>query len=767
MVSMELGASRNVSDMNRSERRRQQKKAAWKTKTVQSANRSPGQHSQSIQQAMDQALRHHAAGRLADAERLYRRILQADPRQSTAWYCLGVIALQGGKNDSAVDRIAKALAIAPEHVEAHIVLGNALRELGKLEEAVASYRKALAIEPEYAEVHNNLGNALQELGKLDEAIACYRKTLAINPDYAEAHNNLGIALIEQDKLDEAVASYRKALDVKPGYAEAHSNLGAALRGLGKLDEAVASYHKALAVMPDYAGAHNNLGNALKDQGKLDDAVASYHKALAIMPDHAEAHNNLGNALRDQGKLYDAVASYHMAISFKPDHAEAHSNLGNALRDQGKLDDAVASYHRALTINFDNADVHSNLGYALKKQGKLDDAVSSFQKALSIKPDHARAHSYLGNTLQSLGKLDDAVASYRRALAIAPDYAEAHRHLGMAKKFSEYDNDIKAMEAAYAVPGLSDWKRMHLAFGLGKSFEDLRRYDMAFGFYLTGNTLKRRTFEYSIESIEKNFERLKELFTKDLFGRHQTAGLLDEAPIFILGMLRSGTTLVEQILASHANVYGAGEVQFLLRIVASRFAGINDDRFTEKLDQAGIGEFSSAGGEYLAMIREHAGGARFITDKNPYNFHLIGMIKLMLPKARIIHCCRDPRDTCLSIFKNYFSADDNYYAYDLGELGLYYNLYRDLMRHWHSVLPDFIYDIHYEQLVADQEGQSRALLAHCGLEWDDACLDFHRTDRVVMTASAAQVRRPIYQESVRSWKHYEDQLAPLLDALGSG
>ena len=230
------------------------------------------------------------------------------------------------------------------------------------------------------------------------------------------------------------------------------------------------------------------------------------------------------------------------------------------------------------------------------------------------------------------------------------------------------------------------------------------------------------------------------------------------------MPRSGTTLVEQILASHPKVHRAGELNYLHRVVTSRFTKIDDARFAESLNQASTGDFSGAGGEYIRMIRERADSAGFITDKMPLNFHLIGMIKLMLPNAKIIHCCRDPLDTCLSIFKNYFSFDGHYYAYDLDEIGRYYNLYRDLMRHWRHVLPGFIYDIQYENLVAEQEKQSRALLAYCGLEWDDACLEFHKTDRPVQTASSAQVRRPIYKDSVQSWKRYENQLAPLRDVL---
>ena len=612
----------------------------------------------SNQHALDRALKHHTAGRLPQAEKIYHRILRTDPNQPVALHLLGVIAHQVGKNQVAVDLITKALAV--------------------------------------------------------------------NPDYAQAHNNLGNALLALGKLDEAVASYHQALATKTGYAEAHSNLGVALRALGKFDDAVASFHKALAIAPDHAGAHNGLGNALQALGKPDEAVASCRKALAVKPDFAEAHNNLGVALQDLGKLDEAASNYCKALAIAPDHAAAHNNLGVVLQDQGNMADAVACYG----------------------------------KALAIAPDYAEAHNNLGNALFALGKMDEAVASYHQAIATKTDYAEAHRHLAMVKKFDEYDNDIKAIEDAYAKPGLGDQQRMHLAFGLGKSFEDLRRYEKAFSFYQTGNEIKRGTFVFSIESVEKNFRNLKKLFTENFFSTHQAAGLSDESPIFILGMLRSGTTLVEQILASHPKVFGAGELNHIKRIVTSHFRAIDDPGFTESLNLASSAAFSSAGGDYIRVIRERAGGVEFITDKMPPNFRFIGMIKLMLPNAKIIHCCRDPLDTCLSMFKTLFAAKGHYYAYDLGELGRYYNLYSDLMSHWHGVLPGFIYDIHYEDVVADQEKQSRALLAWCGLEWDEACLAFHKTDRAVHTASAAQVRRPIYTDSIQSWKRYETQLEAL-------
>ncbi len=710
--------------------------------------------SQSVALILHKAQRHAKKGETDLAVQQYKRILQKYPQNKRA--IAGLKALQRP------ERIKKAAnpQVSQEQFNGLITLYNQ----GKLKQALDAGEALEKQFPSTPYIPNLLGAVNAGLGRLEQAVANYEKALAIKPDSAEAHNNLGNALRELGKLDEAVASYNKALQINPDFAEANNNLGNALKELGKPDKAVANYHKALSINPDYTEAHSNLGNALSELGLLDAAVASYYKALAINPDYTEAHNNLGNALQDLGKLDEAVASYSKALQINPDYTEAHNNLGNVLRELGRLDEAVASYNKALQINPDSAEAHNNLGNVLQDLGKLDEAVASYNKALQINPDSAEAHNNLGNALRELGKLDEAIACYHKALQINPDYGEAHRHLAYVKKFTKYDDDIKVMEEVYARSDVSDQQRMHLAFALGKAFEDLHQHEKAFGLYLTGNTIKRGTYEYSIKAAAKTIEGLTELFTTKLFNEHKTAGSSDETPIFILGMPRSGTTLVEQILASHTNVYGAGELNHLSRIVASRFTKISDVKLSYSLAQAGGDDFLNAGCEYISMIRENVDSAKFITDKMPLNFHHIGMIKLMLPKAKIIHCCRDARDTCLSIFKNYFSTDGNYYAFQLDELGLYYNLYRDLMAHWHSVLPGFIYDIHYEEIVANQEAQSRSLLSYCGLEWDDACLEFYNTDRIVKTASVTQVRKPIYQDSVRSWTRYENWLAPLLDVL---
>ena len=312
-----------------------------------------------LPEALALAIQHHQAGRLAEAEQIYRQILAVAPDQVDALHMLGLMAHQAGRHDLAVQYIGRALQLNPDCAEAYYNLGVVWQSQGKPDEAVACYRRALELNPGYAEAHSNLGNALKEQGKLDEAVACYRRALQLKPGYIKAHSNLGNALKEQGKLDEAVACYRRALELKPDFAEAHSNLGNALSDQGKLDEALACYRRALELRPDLAGAHSNLGHALCEQGKPDQAEACCRRAVELKPDHAVAHNNLGIALCEQGKLDAAEACYRRALELASDYAEAHSNLANALHGQGRLREAEACYRRALELKPDYAEAHNN------------------------------------------------------------------------------------------------------------------------------------------------------------------------------------------------------------------------------------------------------------------------------------------------------------------------------------------------------------------------------------------------------------------------
>jgi len=407
-----------------------------------------------LDQQLESGISHHRAGRLAEAEKIYRQVLAHQPDHAEALNLLGVLAGQAGQLNAAVELIRRAIRLKPDLAQAHCNLGVVLKRNGRLDDAIDSYRQAVCLKPDYAEAHSNLGNALLAVGQLDEAIASHRQAVRLVPDLAEAHFNLGIALQRKGPLDEAIVAYRQAVLLKPDHAEAHNNLGSALRDIGQLDESIAACRQAVRLKPDYAEAHNNLGNTLCDVRQLDEAVASYRQAIRLKPDYVEAHNNLGNVLRDKGQLDEAIAACRQALRLKPDLAEAHVNLANALRDMRQPDEAVAACRQAIRLNPDFAGAHSTLGAAFKDMGQLDDAIAACRHAIRLKPDFAEAHCNLANALKDVGQLDQAIACYRQAMRLKPGDCFTHSNLIYTLHYHPHDDGRMIQE------GLRLWNRQH-------------------------------------------------------------------------------------------------------------------------------------------------------------------------------------------------------------------------------------------------------------------------------------------------------------------
>jgi protein O-GlcNAc transferase len=401
-----------------------------------------------LPQAFELALQRHQAGRLADAEALYRRILAVQPNHAEALRLLGVIAQQVGRHDLAVGWIRQAIALNPNNPDAHSNLGEACHSLGRMDEAIATFRRAVELKPDFPEFHYNLSVALRVRGQFDAAVAACRRALELKPNFPEAHNSLGAALAAQGRFDEAIAAYRRALELKPEFPEAHNNLGAALTERGQFDAAVAACRRALDLKPNFPEAYNNLGNALRGRGQFDEAVAACRNALQLKQDFPEAHNSLGAALAAQGQFDEAIAAYRRALKLHPDFAEAHNNLGNALRGRGQFDEAVAACRRALELKPEFAKAHNSLGAALAAQGQFDEAAAACRRALELKPKFAEAHNSLGAALAAQGQFDEAIAAYRRALELKPEFPEAHNTLGGAlKDRGELDEAIAALRNA--------------------------------------------------------------------------------------------------------------------------------------------------------------------------------------------------------------------------------------------------------------------------------------------------------------------------------
>jgi tetratricopeptide (TPR) repeat protein len=684
-----------------------------------------------LQDMLADALRHHQAGRLSEAEAIYGQILAADPHHADALHLLGMIEYQGRRYEDAARLIEQAIAIRPDQ----------------------------------AHYHSNLGTVLHSQGKLDEAAECYERALALQPNLSEIHINLGNILLAQRKLNEAVASYERALALKPECAEGHYNLGNARQAQGRLDEAVACQERAIALKPDYVDAHNNAGLVLVSLGRMAEAVVHYERALELNPGHGNAHNNLGIALVALGRTADAIVHYERALELNPADAKAHSNLGIALAAQGRAAEAIAHYEEALALNPEFADAHNNLGITLKDQDRTDEAMVHYERALAIDPNHAEALNNVGNVFKERGRFEEAMAHYERAIAIQPSYAEAHYNRSEIQRFHRGDSDMAALEALVDRADLPPNKALYAHFALAKAFDDTGDYVRAFDHMREGNALKRAQIDYDEPAVLALFERISATFDRSLIESFREAGDPSSIPVFVLGMPRSGSTLIEQILASHPQIHGAGELMHLERTVGALAAGDPPVPYPECVPAMDATALRELGRDYLTHLRAVSSDKVRIVDKLPGNFLSIGLIRLILPNARIIHSMRDPMDTCVSCYSRLFTSG-LHYTYDLAELGRYCRSYLELMDHWRSVLPpDAMLDVSYEAVVDDLQGQARRLIDYCGLPWDNRCIAFHKTDRPVKTASAVQVRQPLSRGSLQRWRKYEAGLVPLQEALG--
>jgi tetratricopeptide (TPR) repeat protein len=698
------------------------------------------EHHASTRPSVDHAIRlqlqrgfaFHQEGRLVDAGRIYGGILQHAPDHFDALHLLGVIACQNRSYEQAVLLISKAISINPHVALAHFNRASALQELRRLEEALASYDKAIALRPDFAEPYSNRGNVLQELRRFEEALVSYDKAIALKPGFAEPYSNRGNVLQELGRLEEALVSYNKAIALRPDYAEAYSNCGVTFYELKRFEEAVVSCDKAIALKPDFAEAYSNRGNAFKELNRLEEALFCYDKAIALNPNYAEAHSNRGNVLKELRRYEEALVSSDKAIALKPDFADAYSSRGNALYELDRLDEALVSFEKAIALKSILADAYSNMGRVLNARGRLEEARAAFLKAIDIVPMNVGAYFNLADSMT----------------------------------FASGDPHLAAMQKLVVAPeGLSKTDRIKLNFALGKAYADLKDQRRSFLHLLAANAGKRAMISYDEPAALALFDRIEATFSRELIAAKSGGGDPSQRPIFVLGMPRSGTTLVEQILASHPMVHGAGELETLSEVVlAVRNPGsttIPYPDFVPALDRAAL---MSIGAHYLAAINDRAPGGERVTDKMPSNYYFAGLIHLALPNAKIIHTVRHPLDTCISCFSKLFAGAQNH-TYDLGELGRYYKRYERLMTHWRRVLPpERILDVRYEDVVEDLETQARRIISYCGLPWDDRCLSFHETDRPVRTASVTQVRQPIYSNAVGRWRGYEEFIGPLLTAL---
>ena len=700
-----------------------------------------------------------AAGRHDELETAARELLAKHKDLGILWKLLGAALFNLGRD--ALAALETAATLLPHDPESQTNLGNLLRAHGRMDDAASYHRRAIALRPDYAEAHNNLGSALLDSKRFTQAAASYRKAITINPGFAMAHHNLANCLRAQGLLEEALQSYRHAVELRPSDYDALLGLSDTSLGLGRLDEAARGYRRFLQSRPDSFEAHNNLGNALRDSGQIEEAASSYRRAVAIRPDHAKLHNNLGNALLDLGRIEEAAASYLRALELEPDFAKAHSNLGSAFRELGKLDEAEASYRRALAIRADSAEILTNLGVVQRLQGRADEAEASFSRALGIEPAAVPTITSLAELYADRGQFTEAENLYKEAKAIQPDSAQAWAGLAALRKMTGEDSAWIQEALRIVQRSLRPRDEAQLRYAIGKYFDDAQDYQQAFLSYRRANEIsKAYSYPHDREHLARTFEFITQIYDREWIEQAKATSNRSVRPVFIVGMPRSGTSLAEQILASHPAVFGAGELSFWKTASLEVGAAALQDGF-DGSDLAQLAE------EYLQLLAGLSPSATRVVDKMPANFAHMGMIHAALPNARFIHMRRNPIDTCLSIyFQNFHVAHS--YANDLEDLAHYHHEYQRLMRYWRAILPpSVILEVPYEALVADPEAWSRKILEFVGLPWDGACIDFHRTQRRVSTFSKWQVRQKISKTSVERWRNYAPFVGPLMRLLDSG
>jgi tetratricopeptide (TPR) repeat protein len=583
------------------------------------------------------------------------------------------------------------------------------------------------------------------------------------PKHQFAWKVLGAVLSQTGRSEMAVEANQKALNLSPKDPEALNNLGNTLRDIGKLEEAVSSYNKAIALKPTHAEAYYNLGNALNDLGKLDEAVSSFKKAISFNVNYLHAYNNLGFLHKKLGKLNEAENYFRQAIAIKPDFVEGYCNLGNTLKDLGRYEEAetiykktifLNCYKKALELKPDYTEAHNNLGNALLNQAKFEEAKLSFKQAIKLNPNYPEPHNNLGITLKTYGKLEEAEQCFIEAINIKPQYAAAHYNLTIINK--NQDDQFEKMKEVHLDKSISEIDRYHINFALAKAYEDLQMFEKAFQHYLEGNASRKNYLGYNIDTDFELFEELREhssiLLENSLKFDELPNGIM---PIFIVGMPRSGTTLVEQIISSHSLVSGAGELEFV-----NQFGG-ELARGSVTINTSSLIKFRDS---YLKTLQNFARGNSFIIDKMPQNFRFIGLIAAAFPEAKIIHLKRDPAAVCWANFKMLFPKSGLGYCYSIKDVVTYHGLYKNLMDHWRNLLGKKIYDLDYELLVKNQESETRKVIEYLNLNWDEKCLSPHENKSNVATGSSVQVREKVYTGSSKQWLKYKPFLNGAFDNL---
>ena len=599
-------------------------------------------------------------------------------------------------------------------------------------------------------------------GHMDEAEKILLEVTQRHAGAAEAWLLLASAQGRQARYAEVVESCRCVLNSEPLHPTAHSLLGSACIALGQTQEAIEHLEQAAHLAPGDPGVLNNLGNALYAVGRFDEAANRYEAALRLSPEHAQAHFGLGNCRLAQSRWADALVCYQRAYNAMPESYDINMSMGKANINMGRLEEAQTCFERAAGLTANPAEALFETARVLEFQGRLNEALIRVEQSLQCQPDKVNARA---KRAQIRFKMGDFEAAHHEVCAlvdqerITPDVILSRGE--MCRHFGDCAEVISSANSLLDDRRLGAGDAVSLHYLLGRLQDREENYDVAFDHYARANTLLPGDFNHAGHS--DMLEALMAAYSHDNLPTLARSRCQDERPVFILGMPRSGTSLIEQILASHAQVFGAGELNYVKDLAGELFRG-RESKLDAYLPSVTAQQLDALATRYLALAGRQAGTATRITDKMPANFLWLGLISQMFPRARVIHCLRDPRDTCLSIYFQLFTQAHPY-ASDLGDLAFYYRGYERMMAHWRAVLDLPMIEIRYEQLVANQEGCTRTMLDFLGLPWDDACLAFHQSKRATATASWDQVRQPVYTRSLQRWRNYQAHIGPLIEEFG--
>jgi tetratricopeptide (TPR) repeat protein len=634
---------------------------------------------------------------------------------------------------------------------------------GRFGRAEKRCRDMLERHPRDVNILGLLGAVFVKLQRYAEAEQTLRRTIELAPTFAKPHEDLGYVLLEQRRADEAVDVLRRAVHLDPELEWAHFNLGRALAVTGQGQEADAAFEASFALNPErrkvaLAAEHHR-------EGRIEEAERLYREVIRDNPNNVDAMRMLGRVALAAGRQHDAERLFRRALDITPDFTGALVDLGRVLKEQDFFEEAIGCFERVIELEPDSPQGYFLLAGTLAPSARTADAVAAYRRALQLSPDFPGAWLGLGHVLKTIGQRQDAIAAYRKCIEVRPDNGESYWSLANLKTYRLSDGDIDAMTMSLGREVLNDQSAVNFQFALAKAHEDRGDYATAWQYYRDGNARQRMLEKYDPVQTEDMNAAIRAVFTSGLLAEKAGGGARDPAPIFVVGLPRSGSTLIEQILASHSQVEGTSELPYLGRVATSlnrnRADGIN---YPQAVRELSAEHFSALGEDYLrlAALHRQEGLPHFI-DKMPNNFPNIGFLHLILPRATIIDARRHPLDSCLSCFRQLFARGQTF-TYDLADIGEYFLEYQRTMDHWRDVLPGKVLTVQYEELVGDLQPQVERLLAHCGLPWEDACLNYHETERPVRTASSEQVRQPLYTGSIGFWRNYEDELGELIETL---